>query len=344
MASMPSRHHSVNVGLIGLGSDWETGYAPVFARLRDRIHVRAVYDAVVNRAQQVADEFRADVAEGMLALIQRPDVDAVLILDAAWHGHRPLNFVCAKKKPAYLAAQIDADLPTLLELHRIASSCGQTVMPEFSHRHTPATARLRELMATRIGHPRRIKIEAQAPPPKDGNPRSERLPDATRLADLFDWCRYVVGTAPVSVESQSAATEATQTDPERRESFCIQFQCDHSGREGTRAELHLGDRQSSADSAEGAWVRYEIECEQGQAVLEGASRITWVDGSAPVTESLTTERSAIEVLFDHFCRRVVGGLIPVADIGDLCQNLKLVRAAEKSRSEGKPVILNGSFE
>jgi hypothetical protein len=46
-------------------------------------------------------------------------------------------------------------------------------------------------------------------------------------------------------------------------------------------------------------------------------------------------------MLDHFCRRVVGGLIPVPDIGDICRGLEVVRAARQSLEMRQSVPING---
>ena len=42
-------------------------------------------------------------------------------------------------------------------------------------------------------------------------------------------------------------------------------------------------------------------------------------------------------MLDHFCRRVVGGLIPVADLADVCGHLRLIESAERSLTVGRPM-------
>jgi len=54
-------------------------------------------------------------------------------------------------------------------------------------------------------------------------------------------------------------------------------------------------------------------------------------GEEGTTESLTADRSEVEVMIDHFCRRLAGGLIPVADISDVCRCLRL-RACRQGKS------------
>ena len=53
----------LNIGVIGLGPDWETRHRPALARLARRIRIAAVYDAVTPRAERVADELRTFIRE-----------------------------------------------------------------------------------------------------------------------------------------------------------------------------------------------------------------------------------------------------------------------------------------
>jgi hypothetical protein len=48
-------------------------------------------------------------------------------------------------------------------------------------------------------------------------------------------------------------------------------------------------------------------------------------------------------MIDHFCRRLVGGLIPVADISDVCRCLRLVHATKQSLATAAPIPLNGDY-
>lgn len=89
-------------------------------------------------------------------------------------------------------------------------------------------------------------------------------------------------------------------------------------------------------------VRFQVTCERGEAILEGPAQIRWtVTGGGGGTESLTSDRCEVEVMIDHFCRRLVGGLIPIADISDVCRCLRLVRAAKESHAKRAPIELNG---
>ena len=68
------------------------------------------------------------------------------------------------------------------------------------------------------------------------------------------------------------------------------------------------------------------------AVLEGPQEMMWHPGGGEsagerIVESLAADRPDVEVMLDHFCRRVVGGLIPVPTLDDLCRAFQLVDTA-----------------
>ena len=101
-------------------------------------------------------------------------------------------------------------------------------------------------------------------------------------------------------------------------------------------------RRRAAKSGRPSGVSFTVACERGEAVLEGPAQIRWsVSGEEGKTESLTADRSEVEVMIDHFCRRLAGGLIPIADISDVCRCLRLVHAAKESHAKRSPVHLNG---
>lgn len=338
----------VNVGILGLGPDWETRHRPALETLRGRIHVRSVYDPVFNLAEQAANGCRASAAPGIQALLEQPDVRAILLLDTAWYGHHLLEMLCESDKPAYIAGGLGVDITRLRRFHERASSRGLTLMPEFSRRYTPATSRLQELIATELGPPHHLVIEAPASPVE-----TPSVPDAVTqqpgclrselLVELFDWCRYILRTPPVSLRAD--LPESDDDGGVSSPSMTVEFRRPRTGSDPPRAELHLvsrsAERPEESGPPPGRTVSYDIHCERGSASIQSPADISWSTGSEVRTESLQTERSETEVMLDHFCRRVVGGLIPVADLGDVCRSLHLALAAEESHRTGRKVMLNG---
>ncbi|MCH7729074.1 MAG: Gfo/Idh/MocA family oxidoreductase, partial [Planctomycetes bacterium] len=69
----------LRVGIIGLGNHWESRYRPALRALSDRFEVRAVCAEVAMRAEQAAREFDAVPVDGFRAMLNREDVDAMLL-------------------------------------------------------------------------------------------------------------------------------------------------------------------------------------------------------------------------------------------------------------------------
>ena len=70
----------LNVGVIGIGEDWETLHRPALKSLSDRFEVKGVCSDIAIKSRNVANDFNATQFDGFRALIQREDIDAVLCL------------------------------------------------------------------------------------------------------------------------------------------------------------------------------------------------------------------------------------------------------------------------
>ncbi len=68
-----------------------------------------------------------------------------------------------------------------------------------------------------------------------------------------------------------------------------------------------------------------IQCERGTAKLRGTQEITWTHAEDQRTELLEGERDGMVVLLDLFCRRVMGGLVPIPTIDDLITSARLAK-------------------
>ena len=196
----------LNVGLVGLGPEWEHRYRPALARLERRLAVRSVHAAIPSRAEQAAVELGCDVSQGLLSLMEREDVQAVLVLDTGWYASVPAQFACQVGKPAFLASRIAHRVQDTDQLVRCAAQTGVTLMPDFGHRYTPATSRLRELIATRLGPPQRLVVDVTPScdseiinPPAEGSCLSDCVRDV--LAVAVDWSMNLVGALPAKTRA-----------------------------------------------------------------------------------------------------------------------------------------------
>jgi predicted dehydrogenase len=350
----------LNVGLVGLGPEWEHRYRPALAKLGRRLAVRSVHSSIVSQAVQAAAELGCDVAPGLLSLMERDDVQAILVLDTAWYGSVPAQFACQVGKPAFLASRLAHHVCEAGELLRQAAQTGVTLMPDFGHRYTPATSRLRELIATRLGRPQILVVDVAAafhPAAIIQNTVAESaLPEVARdvLAVAVDWSMNLVGALPLEVR---AARNGSVVD---RLELNVEFRRPSGGGAAPTALIRLA-ANSTAPSTNGSEtsiaLRASVECEHGLALLEGPQQVTWyvrkgelakgnlagrelTSGELAIgelagerfAESLASDRPDVEVMLDHFSRRVVGGLIPVPTLDDLCRALGFVDAAFRAVS------------
>ena len=60
------------------------------------------------------------------------------------------------------------------------------------------------------------------------------------------------------------------------------------------------------------------------------AHIAWQTSTNSASESLTEERSEIDILIDQFCRRAVGGLNPVGRLSDYLRALEIVELFPRS--------------
>ncbi len=307
----------VNLGIVGLGPAWETQYRPALRALRSRVRVCAVYDCVPSRAIAAAKTVDAEAVSGIRAMMARKDIRGVLWLHSDWQGIVPLQIAIAAKKPTLIACPVTLPMETLARLHLSGLSTGLTLMPEFLRRYLPVTHRLQELMATRIGPARVIRATLQTPQPG--------LAASPELTGLLDWCRHIARTPPATVQA---------TNNGRGQHLVVEFRQPRIASFKPRAEIHLqaGDATTIP--------KLIVEGDQGHITIEETHRIRWTNDNKETVEDLSTERPAAEVLIDHFCRRVVGGLIPVADLGDLCSHLQVLEEARRSLTQGRMLRIN----
>jgi len=295
--------------------------------------VRAVYDPVPVRAEQAAPELGAHVVTGMRALAKRHDLKALLVFDTGWAGAEALRLLCPTGRPMFVGGALAADEAALDRLGEAAASCGAMIMPELGERYTPATSRLRELIATKLGRPLHVEIEADAPAVPPGGQPLGRRPWDEFVSRLADWCCYVIPTPPTDVTAESDGESGPAA-------IRMAFARPRAGGRPPVVEIRLRTA-ANLPEADAAPPVYRVRCERGEAELIDKNRIAWLCGDDRREESLAAERSDVQVMLDHFCRRVVGGLIPVADLEDVRRSRYLAWAAVESLRTGSPVHLNG---
>jgi predicted dehydrogenase len=304
----------LDIGLVGLGPDWETCYKPALIRLRPRLRVRSVHTAVATRAEPVAAEFDCRPAASLTSLIERADLKAIVVLDPGWCGAVPVELALDLGKPVFFANSGALPRDLIPRLAERSARTGVMLMPDLRIRYLPSTIRLRELIATRIGRP--LSVEARWDVTGESEPSRGKL--NARLVEVFDWFRAIAGTPPrhaTSLRDLTGAADGT--------SGCeIEFTRPAKGGEPLHCRLttvrHGAAEQAGPSTARP--VELSIRCERGSARISHPTEIEW-SGSEPDEplrrESLTGEREDLELMLDHFARRVAGGLVPVPTFEDL---------------------------
>ncbi len=314
----------VKVGVVGLGSDWQQRLSPAIDKMQSRVRVVAVCDDVAINARAAAARWQADSILGIRSLLMRQDIDAVLLRSVGWQRDWLWDCLRERKLPVLLGPDVALTDAQTDALRRSHVDEGTVIVPELPFRYMPATLRLRELQATTLGKAARLLIHASA--------WSSLLAGCPPLAPLLDWCISLMEGVPTTI-----APTAPQLLEAGGEGVTITFEHVKSS-SGSRAVVVLLEPDAEADQTFAGAVTdgpplplCEVVCDRGTAVIEGPGDLRWTVGGKTKHEQLGADRSSTEVVLDLFARRVLGGLIPTPDPGDLQRARELAHAFEAAR-------------
>jgi predicted dehydrogenase len=334
----------LRVGLVGVGNAWELRHRPALRALSDRYEVRAVCEPVARRAEIAARDFGADAVDGFRALAERPDIDAVLVLSGQWYGALPILAACDAGKAVYCAAALDFDANQAREIKKRVEASGVAFMAEFPRRQSPATLRLKELIATQLGSPRLLFCHQRMPTESRNAHRATPSDPVSRthdLVELVDWCRYVAGCEPVSV---LGLTHVSQSEPQEidYEMMSLDFSEVQPGTT-TTAQISSG-RYMPACWPEAVAFRppaaLQVACEQGIAFIDLPANLIWFDKAGRHMESLESERPVGEQMLVQFHRAVTSLVRSTSGLEDAYRAMLIVQQAHRSHAEGRRIKLD----
>ncbi|SMP61714.1 Oxidoreductase family, NAD-binding Rossmann fold [Neorhodopirellula lusitana] len=210
----------LRVGLIGLGDQWQTVHRPALRMLCERFDVRAIHCTVPKLAENAVTEFQADPVDGYQAMVNRDDIDAVLILEETWLGHLPALAACRAGKAIYWAAGLDFDPEGDANFRSCVEDSGVAFMASLPRRFAPATLRLKELIATQLGQPRLLFCHTRISSPDNQTEAQTRSQMRSELIELIDWCGYIVAGRCQSVMSANCLP----SDPWDYRALSLRFQ------------------------------------------------------------------------------------------------------------------------
>jgi predicted dehydrogenase len=333
----------LRVGLIGLGSAWEVRHRPALRALGDRFEVRAVCDQIGLRAEQAAREWGAQAVDGYRALTKRPDVDAVLMLAPQWYGCLPILAACDAGKAVYCVNSLEFDLPQARQVKERVEKAGVAFTTEFPRRQTPATLRLKELIATRLGPPRLLFCHLRVPAEQThGGRPGGNLSPTHDLIELVDWCRYVIGKEPTSVLGlrHRSASDLTEDDYQMMN---LDFSDSEMGPgTGPTAQISCGRYMPMAWQEAVAYrppAALQVACENGIAFIDLPSTLVWFDKAGRHQEALDSERPVGEQLLSQFYRAVTSLVRNSTGLEDAYRALLVVMQSRASHAEGRRMFL-----
>lgn len=335
----------VKVGLVGLGEHWETRHRPALLALSDRFDIRAVSCEVAQKANQVAKDFNAVPMDGFRAMVERPDIEAVLSLGPDWVGHLPMLAACEAGKAVYSAVALEISPDQATQVKERVDRSGVAFMAEFSRRHAAATVRLKELMATRLGPPQLIFCHQRISPTlsptgkgvMNGRLRNHRR---TEIMEMFDWVCYLCGRSPNSVWSvlDPNCPEVDSTD---YQVVSLEF-----GEQPAKkmppvlAQVSLGSYIPAQWQDAIAFRRpasIQVRCANGIAFLDLPSSLIWFDSSGQHSETLDYERPLGEQLLTQFYRAIVSLIRVSSDLNDAYRAMQIMDACRRSAASGQRV-------
>ena len=334
----------LRVGIIGLGPHWEKRYLPTLRSLGDRFEVRGICEQVAHLAQRAAAELGTTPVDGYRALVARDDIDAILYLADQWYGVLPILAACDHGKAVYSAISFPFNSAEAGLLRQRVEASGIAFMAELPRRYAPATVRLKELIATRLGPPRMLFCHRRVPlsgaaantPPRDS------ASEARDLMELVDWCRYVAGEEPTSVVAvRHAENPGDETDDYQMMS--LDFTQQASPGNGTIAQISCGYYMPRCWE-EAAGFRppaaLQVACTNGIAFIDLPASLVWFDTVGRHQESLDSDRPVNEHMLLQFHRKVTSLVRHVSGLDDTLRAMHIVHSAAASQKEGRRIRLD----
>lgn len=335
----------LRLGLIGLSRDWKNRYYPALRTLQDRFEVRGVYCSVSVIAESAARDLGAQRFDGFRAMVGREDVDAVMMLDGDWYGTAPLEAACDFGKAIYCGAEVDFDPWQAAHLKLRVDRSGVAFMAEFPRRFAPATLRLKELIATRLGKPRLLFCHRRLAADKLENVRKERSLAAKsdrELVELIDWCSFIVGRDPQSIQAVFHPSIADPATPDYQ-ILSLDFSGTRLPQEATLAQISCGAYIPSIWHEAIAFrppAAVQVCCEKGLAFVDLPSTLIWFDNAGRHQESLESEMPVGQQLLTQFHRAVTSLVRKMGDLEDVYRSLHAMQQARISMKSGARIPLN----
>jgi len=254
----------------------------------------------------------------------------------------PILAACDAGKAIFCGAALDLDPSRARTIKDRVEASGVAFMAEFPRRHAPATLRLKELIATRLGEPRLLFCHSRRANVVSSASGQEADQLALReMMEVVDWCRYVAGAEPTNVfGTRHFIPESIGTDYEM---MSLDFSPPGRSGTGVMAQISCGHYLPKA-WPEAIGFRppsaMQVACQNGVAFVDLPATLIWFDAAGRHMESLENERPVGEQLLTHFHRAVTSLVRRTADLEDAYRALQIALAARQSAQTAQRIELD----
>jgi predicted dehydrogenase len=306
----------LGVGIIGLGRRWQR-YRAALSRVRQSLVVRAVFDPVAHRAETAAKQLGCTAAPGCLQLLERSDVEVILLLDRCWFGLWPLECACVRGQPVFCALALTSDDAHADNLRTQIDAAHLPVMMADPLACSPALGRLRDLLRGHGGSARLVRADCAV---RTSPTMAHSLWRTRAAAGLVAICSELFDAAVVRATSCAADSGDLTT-----------MLLDYGA--GRTAQISLWTA-----GAHGSYCRIEAVLEHATATVTLPNRLRWRDANGHHSERRPCLPLEVTLL-DRFGQAVRTGEPPRPDFEDAFRNLTWLRHAWQGHPSEQPATV-----
>jgi len=287
----------MRVGVIGLGRRWRRRYKPALSALSDLFTIGSVCDEIQGRAAAEARSLGC-LVQGPAALIQRADIDAIVMSDSQWFGLWPVELACTAGKPVFSAVPLEADRTHVGQIVERVRAAALPFMLETVPRAAPELARLQAIVEAELGAPRLARVEVTRPPLMRA-PLSAAASES--LVPFVDWTTRVFHSEPVGATCATAGSMRLWT-------------LDFGG--GKAAEIVQREAAGACQN------RFEVVAAHGRITVELPGLLTWNVRDGRQVQLLRRRAPVGRQLLTDFHRVVTADAAPEPGLADAYRMLR----------------------
>ena len=269
-----------------------------------------------------AQRIGCTAAAGPIDLLERDDIQAVLLLDPQWFGLWPLQRAALVGKPAFCDLSLLRE-PQADAVHQQMQASGLPVMMANATVVAPAVLRLRHLLLHYMGPTRLLRVERSLRHlPRGRSPEGgDRLLGSEVMLDMLQLASSLFREPPTCIWTVEAAHSPLL-------SLLLEFGPDRV------AQLNLW-----IDPTSPPICRVRAVAEHGQAEVVLPRRLQWRDSEGEHRQQWR-RHPLRQTLLQRFALTVQGGQPMQPSFEETYQALLWWRAALRSQAEKQRVVLS----